>query len=131
VDLERLRDAVEAAGDRWRLLLVAALLDGPLMFGELERAVPTISPAVLSSRLKELEAAGLVVATPYQHRPVRYRYELTARGLGLRDALLALAAWGGDEVTHAACGTPVDLQWWCPACETTVQDPATEGLQRL
>lgn len=130
MDLDALRDAADVVGDRWRLLVVGALFDGGLAFGELEAVVRGISPAVLSARLKELEAAGLVVAEPYQDRPVRHRYELTARGASLAEVLQALASWGGAPGRHEACGTALELLWWCPTCQVPVE-AADDHLHRL
>ena len=83
-----LEAAVARAGDRWSLLLIDALLDRPQRFNELQEAVAGISTNVLSARLKHLETERLVVAWPYQDRPVRHAYELTASGrdLGWRPA---------------------------------------------
>src|ERR1700735_3941704 len=73
-----LADALAAVGDRWTLLLVAALLDGPRRFGELQAEVDGIAPNVLTQRLRALERGALVVARPYSERPPRFVYELTA-----------------------------------------------------
>lgn len=128
-----LADAVERVGDRWTLLVVDALLDGPARYGELQDAVEGISPNVLSQRLKHLEAEGLVLATPYQDRPQRFAYELTERGRELGDVLTLLAQWGAagvgaDEraLRHELCGTPVEVRRWCPTCERVVDDEASE-----
>lgn len=130
MDLDALRAAADVVGDRWRLLVVGALLDGGLAFGELEATVHGISPAVLSARLKELESGGLVVAEPYQDRPVRYRYVLTGRGASLAEVLRALASWGGAPSRHEACGTALELTWWCPTCELPVE-AVDDHLHRL
>src|SRR5262245_54439470 len=106
-----LAEAVARVGDRWSLLLVDALLDGPRRFGDLEEAVEGVAPNVLSRRLKDLTADGVVVATPYQDRPPRYEYDLTAAGRDLAGALRLLAQWGAARAgepapyTHEACGT--------------------------
>ena len=121
--------AVAKVGDRWTLLVVEALLDGPRRFGELQAAVTGIAPNVLSQRLKHLEAEGVVVARSYQQRPERYAYALTAAGGELASALRLLAAWGaehGDDAEaprHRACGTALETRWWCPTCDAAV-DPA-------
>lgn len=130
MDLDALREAADVVGDRWRLQVVGALFDGALSFGELETAVRGISPAVLSARLKELEAAGLVMAIPYQDRPVRHRYDLTARGASLAEVLRALAAWGGTPSRHEVCGTALELTWWCPTCQLPVEE-VDDHLHRL
>jgi len=95
--------ALQRVGDRWTLLLVAELLDGPRRFGELQEVVPGIATNVLTNRLRELERHGLVVATPYSRRPLRFEYELSRAGAELAGALRLLAAWG------AASGPPPQL----------------------
>jgi DNA-binding HxlR family transcriptional regulator len=86
--------ALDLVGDRWTLLVVNALLDGPLRFAELHRALPGVSTNVLADRLKRLEGAGLVSASPYQERPRRLSYALTPAGAELAGVLGALATWG-------------------------------------
>ena len=86
--------ALDSVGDRWTLLLVEALLDGPRRFGDLQEQLPRIAPNVLTQRLRRLESEGLVVAQPYSERPQRYVYELTSSGHELAGALRLLADWG-------------------------------------
>lgn len=127
-----LERAVARVGDRWSLLVVSALLDGPRRFGELQEALAGIAPNVLSHRLKHLEREGVVVARAYSRRPPRFAYQLTATGHELAGALRLLAQWGaaGDEgegVLHRSCGTPMEPTWWCPTCERPVDDGADDG----
>jgi DNA-binding HxlR family transcriptional regulator len=86
--------ALAAVGDRWTLLVVEALLDGPKRFGDLQAALPGIAPNILTARLRQLTERALVVATPYQERPPRFVYELTAAARELDGALQLLADWG-------------------------------------
>jgi DNA-binding HxlR family transcriptional regulator len=136
-DADPIVAAVEAVGDRWSLRIVAVLLDGPLAFGDLERAVPGIVASTLSGRLKQLEAVGVVVAVPYSQRPVRYAYELSAAGRDLAGAVRLLAGWGAARagceppVRHAACGTPAEARWWCPTCERPAQGDEVTELHHL
>ncbi|MER3418658.1 MAG: transcriptional regulator, partial [Chloroflexota bacterium] len=81
-----LETALEQVGDRWSLRIVAVLLDGPRRFGELAAVVPGIAPNVLADRLRRLARTGIVVARPYERRPVRYEYALTADGAELAAA---------------------------------------------
>ena len=121
--------ALERIGDRWTLLVVDALLDGPRRFNELQQAVPGIAPNVLSQRLRHLEREALVVARPYSQRPPRFEYALTGAGRELVGALRLLADWGArgapdaEPLTHARCGTPVEARWWCPTCAEIVDEP--------
>ena len=120
-DDDDLRRAVDLVGDRWLLLLVAALAGGPRRFAELSGVLRGVAPNVLTDRLRRAERAGLLTAAPYQHRPRRHVYELTAAGDELAAILPALCAWsarrGGSPLPrHARCGTPLELRWWCPEC---------------
>lgn len=132
--LSPLAAAVEAVGDRWSPLVVAALLDGPRRFGDLQRDLPAIAPNVLSQRLRALEAQGVVLAEPYTERPPRFVYELTASGRDLAAALRLLAGWGArhregvEAPRHAACGTPLEAVLHCPTCERPVDDAEAEDL---
>lgn len=118
-----LADALGAVGDRWTLLLVAALLDGPLRFGELQEQVQGIAPNVLTQRLRALERNALVVARLYSERPPRFVYELSAAGQELAGALRLLAGWGARNAEgasaprHSVCDTPMEARWWCPTCQ--------------
>jgi DNA-binding HxlR family transcriptional regulator len=125
--------ALDSVGDRWTLLIIEALLDGPRRFGDIQELLPRIAPNVLSQRLRRLESEGLVVAQPYSERPQRFVYELTASGHELAGALRLLADWGAryrdaaEPPRHEACGTPVEAHWWCPTCERPVDgDEATD-----
>ena len=89
-----LEAALDRVGDRWSLLVVEALLDGPRRFGELGEALPGIAPNILTDRLRRLERAGIVRSSPYQERPTRLAYDLTADGRDLASALRLLADWG-------------------------------------
>ena len=129
-----LADALAAVGDRWTLLLVAALLDGPRRFGALQAEVDGIAPNVLTQRLRQLERNALVVARPYSERPPRFVYELTESGRELAGVLRLLAGWGARNAEgavaprHAVCGTQMEARWWCPTCERPVSDEEGEEL---
>lgn len=126
LDSRALDDAVRRIGDRWSLRLVGALLDGDRTFGELATDVDGIAPNILTARLKALQADALVVATPYERRPLRMRYGLTEPGRRLAAALASLAEWGasregrGSRQRHDVCGTPLEVRPWCPTCERAV-----------
>jgi DNA-binding HxlR family transcriptional regulator len=84
--------ALQVVGSRWSLLIVERLLDGPRRYGDLqaELGVPT---NVLATRLRELEAAGVLTRLPLRHNT--RAYALTDRGLALRESIDALSRWGG------------------------------------
>jgi DNA-binding HxlR family transcriptional regulator len=141
-----LHSALARVGDRWSLLLVEALLDGERRFGELAERVPGIAPNILTDRLRRLEHAGVIVAAPYSHKPLRVRYRLTVDGHELAGVLRLLAAWGsahvsatddaaagpgGQPARHEACGTPVDARWYCPTCARVTADDEVSELRYL
>ena len=120
-----LADALERVGDRWTLLVVAALLGGPKRFNELQEELEGIAPNVLSSRLKQLTEQALAVSAPYSERPPRFVYELTESGRELGGALRLLADWGaraggGEPLRHGRCGSALRARWWCPTCDEPV-----------
>jgi len=123
-----LEAALERVGDRWSLLLVEALLDGPRRFNELAEAMPAIAPNILTDRLRRLERERIVVAIPYQQRPPRMSYALAAEGRELASALRLLADWGArrsgaaEPLHHDACGTSLETRWWCPTCGIAIDD---------
>ena len=120
--------AVARVGDRWALLIVDALGQGGRRFNDLLTEIPGIASNVLSQRLRHLEAERIVTARPYQTRPPRHTYELSASGRGLAGALRMLAQWGaegaadGDHLRHGSCGTPLEARWFCPTCDRAVED---------
>jgi DNA-binding HxlR family transcriptional regulator len=125
--------ALERVGDRWSLLLVEALLEGPRRFNELQESVSGIAPNILTDRLRRLDREGVVLARPYSERPPRVEYSLTSAGRDLAGALRLLADWGArrsadhQPLRHDLCGTPLEARWYCPTCTVVVeQDVASE-----
>jgi DNA-binding HxlR family transcriptional regulator len=94
--------AMELVGERWALLIVRDLLVGPRRFGELAAGLPRIPSNILTARLKELQAAGILRRAPRSRVLV---YELTPYGRELEPVVLALGAWG-----FKAMGDPRDEQ---------------------
>lgn len=88
--------ALDRVGERWALLVVRELLLGPKRFGDLRAGLPAASPNVLSQRLRELEAAGVVARRQLPAPASAMAYELTAWGRELEPVLLALARWGSQ-----------------------------------
>ena len=127
--------ALERVGDRWSLLVIEALLEGPRRFGELSEAVAGIAPNILSERLKRLEGERIIRATPYSERPPRFTYALTDEGLELAGVLRLLADWGArgsadaEPMRHALCGTAVEARLWCPTCARGLDDAEADELR--
>ena len=88
--------ALEVLGARWALLIVERMLEGPQRYGDLQRdlGVPT---NILATRLRELEAAGVLSRLPLHHNT--RAYALTDRGAALREAIAALGRWGDEDGT--------------------------------
>ena len=127
--------ALERVGDRWSLLLIEALLDGPRRFGELSEVVGGIAPNILSERLKRLEGERILRSTPYSERPPRFTYALTDEGLELAGVLRLLADWGSrgsahaEPMRHGLCGTPVEARLWCPTCARGLEPSEADELR--
>jgi DNA-binding HxlR family transcriptional regulator len=85
--------AIELVGKRWTGAILFVLLDGPARFSEVKQLVPDLSDRLLSERMKELEAEGIVERRVIDDMPVRVEYALTAKGKALEPAVRALKAW--------------------------------------
>jgi len=84
---------LDRLGDKWTILIIAELCQGPLRYNELQRRVGTISQRMLTLSLKALVSNGLVTRTAYSSIPPRVDYELTALGFSLKEALQPLWDW--------------------------------------
>jgi DNA-binding HxlR family transcriptional regulator len=80
-------------GKRWTGVIVGVLLERPARFAELGRAIPGLTESMLSTRLAELQEAGLVEREVLEGPPLATVYRLTPRGEALRPALHELGAW--------------------------------------
>jgi DNA-binding HxlR family transcriptional regulator len=83
-------------GDKWSVLIVVALRDGPLRFNEIKRAAGTISQRMLTLTLRGMERDGFVKRTVTPTNPPRVDYELTAMGHSLRQPIENLGQWAVD-----------------------------------
>ena len=100
----RVREILDRVGDKWSLLVIFRLGDGPRRFTELKRSVDGISQRMLTVTLRGLERDGIVTRTMYPVMPPRVDYELTKMGQALLDAVGSLMAWADahlDEVDAA------------------------------
>lgn len=114
--------ALEVVGERWTLLVLRDCFFGVRRFGDLQAHLD-ISRAVLSRRLSDLVAAGLLARR--ESRPRRVEYEVTEQAVALWPAVYALAQWGERfrapdgprrRFVHTGCGTEVDAAGRCPGC---------------
>jgi DNA-binding HxlR family transcriptional regulator len=85
--------AIELVGRRWAGAILWALSERPRYFAELGASVPGISDRLLSRRLRELEASGLVARKVQEGNPPRVSYSLTEKGRALEPVLAALQDW--------------------------------------
>lgn len=114
--------ALAFLGEKWALLVVRELALGVHRFDEIQRN--TGAPRdILTSRLRRLEAAGVLEKRQYQDRPVRFGYHLTRAGGELRPILLSLAQWGDRWASPPqvsswvhTCGEEADVVHTCRAC---------------
>jgi DNA-binding HxlR family transcriptional regulator len=86
--------AAEILCTRWTLIVLRELMAGSTRFNELRRGVPSMSPALLSKRLKDLEAAKIIARTPVTGEPGVFAYTLTPSGKELEPVVMAVGAWG-------------------------------------
>ena len=86
-------DVLARVGDKWAVLVVELLSNGPLRFTELQRSIGNISQKMLTTTLRGLERDGLVTRTVYPTIPPRVDYELTDLGRGLHEPVKALSDW--------------------------------------
>jgi DNA-binding HxlR family transcriptional regulator len=88
--------AIELIGKRWTGAILFVLLDGPCHFSQVRDLVPEISDRLLSERLKELEAEGIVERRVIEGAPVRVEYSLTPKGRALEPVVHQLKAWARE-----------------------------------
>lgn len=85
---------LDALGGKWKAVLLAHLKEQPLSYGDLRRRVGALSDKMLTERLQDLTAAGLVLQLPVEGQPGRYRYALSEQGQSLRPLLQMMFDWG-------------------------------------
>jgi len=90
---ESFQEAAQLVGQRWVPQIVWVLLGGPRRYSTLRGAIPEISDTVLSDRLRELEAAGIVTRAVTPSTPVTIEYSLSDRGRDLANVIDGLAKW--------------------------------------
>lgn len=86
--------AAEILGKKWTGLIIRVMLGGPKRFRDIKEQIPEMSDKMLTDRMKELEAAGILTRTVYPEMPVRIEYELTEKGHNLEEVILSIQSWG-------------------------------------
>lgn len=114
-------------GDRWSILILRDAFRGIRRFDDFRRDLDIARP-VLADRLRKLVDAGVMTKVAYQARPERFEYRLTAMGIDLSPALVALMRWGDTWLSdggaptllvHDVCGQPLEQGFWCATCAQT------------
>ncbi|MCF8481076.1 MAG: helix-turn-helix transcriptional regulator [Rhodospirillum sp.] len=94
--------SVEAAigliDGKWKSVVLFHLMSGTLRFNEIRRQVPNVTPRMLTNQLRDLEADGLVERTVYPQVPPKVEYRLSPLGRSMGPILLALKAWGDENI---------------------------------
>lgn len=120
--------ALEVVGERWALLVLRDLLVGPRRFSELQRGLPRIPTNVLTTRLKELEEAGVVRRRILPRPSGAVVYELTELGAQLEDGVLSLARWGAQLLGEPRPDEIVTTDSLIMAMRATFDPAAVRGL---
>ncbi len=89
---------LDLVGDRWSLVIVRDVLNGKTRYQDFLDSPESIAPNILASRLKRLEEVGLMRREPYQDRPIRYEYRLTAIGETLLPVLQEICRWANTHL---------------------------------
>ncbi len=89
---------LDMVGDRWSLVILRDMFTGKTRFSDFLDSPERITTNVLTDRLVQLEAAGLIERTAYQQRPARYEYRLTGMGRGLLPVLQEICRWANRHV---------------------------------
>ncbi len=92
------RQLLDRIGDRWTVLVISALDDGPQRFSQLHTTVDGVSQEMLTQTLRALERDGLLTRTVYPEVPPRVEYELTNTGRSLLAPLRALTQWSTENM---------------------------------
>jgi|SRR5581483_1022215 len=116
--------ALEVVGERWTILILREAFLGTYRFDDIQRNLG-VARNVLQARLERLVDAGILKKVPYQERPLRHEYRLTAKGVDLWPVVVALLQWGdryeapnGPPVllVHKGCGGEIDDRRRCREC---------------
>jgi DNA-binding HxlR family transcriptional regulator len=112
----RYEHATQLLGKRWTGLLLDALMKGSCRFCELTSLVEGLSDRVLSDRLRELEAEGIIIRIVFPQIPVRVEYQLTDKGRALKPVVEAIHTWAEQWIE-----IPSELTASCQGQDTTEQ----------
>jgi len=115
-------------GERWALLVVRELLKGPRRYTDLAAGLPGIGTNILATRLRELEAAGVIVRRKLPAPAASTVYELTAYGAGLEEVVHAIARWGARSLGPPCSDDDFDHEWGLSAFHALLYPERARGL---
>ncbi|MGH2813434.1 MAG: winged helix-turn-helix transcriptional regulator [Actinomycetota bacterium] len=120
--------ALDVVGDRWAMLVVRELFFAPKRFTDLQQRLEGIAPNLLSRRLKELEAAGLIRRRRLDPPAAATVYEVTEKASGLEAAMLELAKWGVQFLGSYEGDEAFEFEWLLPVMEEYADREAARGV---
>ncbi|WP_399887192.1 winged helix-turn-helix transcriptional regulator [Streptomyces sp. BBFR51] len=91
-----IRQVLDRVGDKWSMLIIAVLENGPVRYTDLQRQIPGISQRMLTHTLRQLAEDGLITRTAYAEVPPRVEYALSPLGRGLHEIAMRLIGWAAD-----------------------------------
>lgn len=98
MDFTRMCPKYESAAElickKWTGLIIRVLMGGPKRFKDIKEQIPDMSDKMLTDRMKELEASGIVIRKVYPEMPVRIEYELTDKGRDMKNVIESIQEWG-------------------------------------
>jgi len=121
--------ALDVVGERWTLLLVRELLLGPRRFTDLLTALPGLGTSLLASRLKQLEAAGVIRREQLPPPAGSWVYQITDAGLGVGLVVKALADWGVRLLETPGPGEAVRADWLALHLAVSAPAEAVAGVR--
>jgi DNA-binding HxlR family transcriptional regulator len=120
--------ALDLVGERWALLVVRELLNGPLRYTDLAQRLPGIGTNILAGRLRDLEAGGVIRKRRLPPPAASTVYELTEYGDELRESLYALARWGARSLGPPAPDELLQTGWSANALCAVFDPRAAQGM---
>src|SRR5438874_12374204 len=120
--------ALTLVGERWSLLIVRELLNGPKRYTDLTNGLPGIGTNILAARLRELEEGGIVQKRRLPPPAASTVYELTEYGSGLNEAMYALARWGARSLGPPGPEEVLYPEWGVNALRALFNADAARGL---
>jgi DNA-binding HxlR family transcriptional regulator/putative sterol carrier protein len=120
--------ALDAVGERWSLLIVRDLLNGPKRYTDLAEGLPGIGTNILAARLRDLEQAGVVQKRKLPPPTPATVYELTEYGARLEDVMFALARWGAASIGPPSADEALTPGWSLNAIKATFRPDLAAGV---